>query len=142
MKYTILLFAILSLLACSYDDEENRCNYQPNDCVTIEPTHGYVTVRCNPDALNNGVPIELLRGSIETGHVFLRDTLYSSSKEYYVGNGYVTAKATYKAVINNELATVYVVNRERLSADEEDYCEGPCYEEGETSIDLMLMNMD
>lgn len=137
MKDSVLLLLVLLFVSCSYDDEENRCNYQPSDCNEIESPYGYVTVECNHNRLNPRVPIVLFKES-EQGSVILQDTLTTGSKRYYVRNGNIAARAQYKKIIKGDTATVFVLKERRLSADKENYCEGPCYEEGDISFELYL----
>lgn len=142
MKYLLLLFSAMALFSCTYDNEEDQCDYQPYDCNEVEPTYGFVNVHCNPNSLNPEVPVTFYDGDIEDGHVINHGTVSNSTKEFFLPNGSITAIATYNAIINDTLVVVHVVNRRYLSADEEDYCEGSCYEEGYINMDLELMKLD
>ena len=119
-------------------DEECPEGYQPIlGCNTTIPKTGKVKILISTNELNPFVPITLFYGDYETNNVFFRDTL-TANKTYNLKNTAYSVRAKYRAFFEGDTVTVYSVDGDNLTFDEDEYCDGSCYEAGEINLDAEL----
>jgi len=135
----VISLLVFLLFSCSLpEDEDCPEGYQPiGGCNTKIPKSGEVKIRISTNRLNPAIPITFYYGDYENNFIFFRDTL-TTNKTYNLKNDIYSVRAEYHAVIDGDTVTIYSVDGEDLSYDEDEYCDGSCYEPGEIDLDAEL----
>ena len=142
MRIQFLAVVVLAFLAgavaCDTSEEGCTKGYKPSDCVETRPSGGSLIIQVTIDGMNPRVPIAVYLGDVENNIVAFVDTLDVTSVAYYIENGDYAVKATYRAIIDGSLATVYSIDGGNLSPSSTEYCDGTCYGEGTLALDAKL----
>jgi hypothetical protein len=140
-KFTMLLMIIFAITSCEkvFFPEEEECNngVAPLDCNQKEPSHGELKVEVTIDAMNIEIPITVYYGDIEANDVVFNDLL-GGDKTYRLPNDEYAVRASYIAVIDEQVVTVHSINGGILDAGKTEYCNATCYSEGKLTLDATL----
>ena len=136
----ILISILISIVVCvaGCDEECEEGNYKPGDCNESKPIEGEVILKITIDNMNAMVPVEFFIGDVEENIFYFADTIVTQSVSYTLPNNRYAVRAKYKAIINGKLVTVYSIDGGSLDANETDYCDGDCYENGSLTLDAKL----
>jgi hypothetical protein len=126
------------LLDCGYN-EEKGCYEAPSDCQSSEPDSGLVALVLNIEKSSAPVTIEIFKGTVEEGELIYKLNATKNDYNLWLHNGDLSARVTYKAMVNNVLETVYTIDGGKLESKCKSYCDDvTCCEPGKITLDLRL----
>ncbi|PKP03564.1 MAG: hypothetical protein CVU11_07925 [Bacteroidetes bacterium HGW-Bacteroidetes-6] len=129
---TVFLLS-MSLWSCTDNSDDESCVY--DDCVTLYPTHGTLTVKVNFDTHNSKVPIQIYSGYYDTGELIREDTLMGEKKDYVLPSGvYYTVAAKYKT----DGMDIVVIDGDKIDVNSRKECDSTCYSVTDASINVKL----
>ena len=131
LKYFALLFVVLLPLSCA--DDYDDCNTQ--DCVSVYPTTGSLTVKVTLNSLNSSVPVRIFAGHYDAGELIREDTLYSDRQNYVFEPGiYYSVAATYQT----ENGEIVVVDGDKIDVITHTECDTTCYTVDDAVVNCKL----
>lgn len=117
-----ILIAIAVLAVSCTDSNDEDCYYE--DCTTMYPTEGTLSVKVNFDALNPSVPIRIYAGYYGVGELITEDTLYGEKKDYLLPTGvFYSVAANYKT----EQGSMLVIGGDKIDVKSRKECDSTCY---------------
>lgn len=127
----VLLFAIM--VGCQTDDE---CETAPFGCLQTAPGKGHLHVQLTINAANPSVPVKVFRGDFENNDL-VEDTVVTGSRISFElpVDQYYSVVAEY---LQADGDTVFAIDGDDIQVDENDYCEGTCFEVDDGRIDVEL----
>lgn len=123
-KSIIILISLILIIfqSCLDSYETEDCDYE--NCNTEYPDEGTMTVRVSLDNNNMEIPIEIYEGYYDNGILMKKDTIYSSSKNYFMDSEmYFTVKAEY----NTPSGKISVIDGGRIRVKSRKECDSTCY---------------
>jgi hypothetical protein len=141
----LLITAIFLIVAgCTDEDEDNKCESRPSDCITTPPASGDLIINVTLDNLNPNPSITIYNGDVDTGTIagfcggtsgLCQNITVSESTIYYnnIPAGYYSVIVTYNAGDGN---TVTAIDGDSNDPTSVSYCEGPCYSASTAEIDV------
>lgn len=138
--YLIIGTLILSLIGSTSCDpsffEDEECESQPSSCVTDKPGSGPLIISLTINSKNPSVPVKIFRGDFDNGDLLLDTVVTGSGFSYILPiDQYYSVVADY---IQKDGDTVIAIDGDDIEVDENDYCEGPCFEMDPGRIDVKL----
>ncbi|HBG71196.1 MAG: hypothetical protein A2W93_12360 [Bacteroidetes bacterium GWF2_43_63] len=131
-KYLALLLVALFPASC-VDDNYDDCETQ--DCVSVYPTTGTLTVKVTPNSLNSSVPIQIFAGHYDDGELIREDTLYSDRQNYVFAPGiYYSVAAKYQT----ESGEIIVVDGDKIEVVTNTDCDSVCYSVNDATVNCKL----
>ena len=118
------------------DDEDCMAN-----CSGFAPGDGTVNIDVTIDSLNPEVTIEIFYGDVEDNELMEVRTLSHGSVSLTLPNGFYSVRATYAAMVDGEMVTIYSVDGAKLEADDYVECGKVCHREGEIDLDATLVSL-
>lgn len=93
----LLVFLLLPFLFLVTNCEDDRFNLSCDNCWEIKPTEGILAIDLSPFHDGDSIPVTIYKGKLESGKLFLRDTIIKDYLDVWVpvGNFY-TVVAEYK----------------------------------------------
>jgi hypothetical protein len=134
---TILILVLMPmaflLFSCVDNTNDEDCAY--DDCTTLYPTHGTMTVKVNFDANNSEIPIQIFSGYYDTGELIRDDTLYAEKKDFVLPSGiYYTVAAKYKTTGSD----IIVIDGEKIDVNSRKECDSTCYSVTDATVNVKL----
>ena len=77
---------ILGLTLNSCDPES--FNLSCENCYTIKPTEGILSIELGPYREGDSIPVKVYKGKLESGKIFLEDTITRNSLDIWVPVGF------------------------------------------------------
>ncbi|MDX9932835.1 MAG: hypothetical protein AB7V36_07735 [Bacteroidales bacterium] len=131
-RYLIMVLPLLFVLSC-VDDDYDDCDMQ--DCVSIYPETGTLTVKVTLNSMNSLVPIRIYAGHYDDGELIREDTLYSERQNYVYEPGiYYSVAATYKT----ESGEITVVDGDKIEVITNTECDTTCYTVNDATVNCKL----
>ncbi|RLD66969.1 MAG: hypothetical protein DRI84_03630 [Bacteroidetes bacterium] len=143
LKY-VLVFVLFGFLSYLYSCErggadlpnvEDCENYYYEDCNTVEPFEGNLTLIFSINQQVHSVTFEVYKGNVDDGNLFFSDTSWNSSVDYIVPtNEYYSVKATYQ--VNGK--QLHVIDGGSLRKFSRLVCDSTCWAVDDLSLDLSI----
>ncbi len=132
LKYLTLLLLVAFSGSC-VDDDYDDCDMQ--DCVSVYPTSGSLTVKATLNSMNSSVPIRIYAGHYDDGELILEDTLYDERTNYVFEPGvYYSVAAKYKT----ESGDITVVDGDKIEVITNTDCDTTCYTVNDATVNCKL----
>ncbi|MPM40822.1 hypothetical protein SDC9_87470 [bioreactor metagenome] len=129
----ILVFGVSLFLTSCNDSDYDDCDYQ--DCMSVYPTTGSLTIKVNFDMLNTSVPIRIYAGHYDDGELIREDTMYDEKKDYVFTPGiYYSVAAKYKT----ESGEITVVDGDKIEIITHTDCDSTCYTVEDAKVNCKL----
>ncbi len=131
-KY-LILFLLIAFSASCVDDDYDDCDTQ--DCVSIYPETGTLTVKVTLNSMNSLVPIRIYAGHYDNGELIREDTIYSERQNYVFEPGiYYSVAATYQT----ESGEITVVDGDKIEVITNTDCDTTCYTVNDATVNCKL----
>lgn len=120
------------LSTCGIDLSSNPCE----NCFEEKPSVGLLSVYVSYNSEHQAIPIRILKGKLESGSVYIQDTLREPLVEYWVEVGsFYTVEATYKLGEK----TILAVDGDRVSVYLDDSsCDAACWRPNDGRVNCEL----
>ncbi len=126
--FTLLLISSFILNSC----EDLSCSY----CYDIKPKEGLLSIEFSPLQKGDSIPITVFKGKLESGSIFLRDTITKSFLDLWVPvDQFYTVEAVYKL----DSTLIKAVDGDRVSVYlDETNCSVACWRARDGKADCRL----
>lgn len=145
-KYLFLCLVFLTFCtSCSVieeilsDDEDDNCI---SFCDSSKPNEGTVNIEVTINELNPEVSIELYRGDIEDEKLLQVIKMTEDKIKLDLPNEKYSARVKYKALVGDEMVTVYSLDGDFLEAHSYTECGDTCYKEGDIFLNVTLVSVE
>ena len=132
LKYSLIASLSLLLTACELDNLNLSCE----NCWDIKPTEGILAIDLSPVYQEKGIPITVYKGKLETGSVFLQDTIDKDYLDVWVPiDNFYTVVAEYQV----DSITIRAVDGDKVSVYlDESNCSVACWRARDGKADCKL----
>ena len=127
---------ILGLTLNSCDPES--FNLSCENCYTIKPTEGILSIELGPYREGDSIPVKVYKGKLESGKIFLEDTITRDYLDIWVPVGFFyTVVAEYEI----DSTTIRAVDGDKVSIYlDETNCSEACWRARDGKADCRIRN--
>ena len=136
MKSSGFIALLLSLNLLLSTCEPGYLYLSCDDCWEVEPTEGILAIDLSPLRVGDSIPVTVYKGKLESGTVFLQDTIVKDYFDVWVPvDNFYTAVAEYKV----DGTIIRVVDGDRVSTYlDETNCSTSCWRARDGKADCTL----
>ena len=132
IKLIIFILPLAFLMACELENFNLSCD----NCWEIKPTEGLLAIDLGPVGSGDSIPITVYKGKLETGTLFLQDTILKDYLDLWVPvDNFYTVVAEYKI----DSTTIKTVDGDKVSVYLDDSnCSEACWRARDGKVDCKL----
>ena len=128
----LLSTCAIMMISCELDRMDLSCD----NCWEEKPTEGILAINLSLVEENDSIPVTVYKGKIESGNIFLQDTISKDYLDIWVPVGYFyTVVAEYKI----DSITIRAVDGDKVDVYlDETNCTAACYRARDGEVDCKL----